>query len=270
MGATIDMYGGKFAYFGRAAEEYEARRLGRLQWRQEHRVIDKLLDTAASGDTVLDVPCGTGRLFPIFRKHSLRYAGADISPAMVDQVPSEYTDGSDFQGFTISEVERLPFEDKSFDHVVSLRFLHFRLPHSTGVTTMTQLCRVARKSVVVQVRIADRKLFGRVADRLAEIVDARARAPVEVTISCWRMLRRVQQTAGWMLRRLGRRHAPLAVFTGDEIPDEPMERSFAPTESGFTEMVDSLGFTVAESYGSVSRWSSVRIYSLRPKGAPRS
>lgn len=65
--------------------------------------------------TLLDLPCGTGRLTEALRARAERYVGADVSAAMLRAGP-----GSSL----LADAGALPFADRSFDVVVCCRLLH--------------------------------------------------------------------------------------------------------------------------------------------------
>ena len=126
------MYEGKLKYHGDEATLYEAKRTARLDWDRENEIIDRLFGQMPAGSKILDVPCGTGRLFPLADAHGHRVLGADISPEMFGQVDSSRLRLTGVQGLVGCDAERLPFADNSFDYVVSLRFFHFELPVETA------------------------------------------------------------------------------------------------------------------------------------------
>jgi ubiquinone/menaquinone biosynthesis C-methylase UbiE len=51
----------------------------------QHEWVARLLRTVPAGGTVLDVPCGTGRYFPLVAAAGLRVAGVDQSAGMLAQ-----------------------------------------------------------------------------------------------------------------------------------------------------------------------------------------
>jgi ubiquinone/menaquinone biosynthesis C-methylase UbiE len=71
---------------------------------------------------ILDIPCGTGRLSIALSHLGYQVSGLDISPAMLQEAISKTSDTLMIP-FTQGDAEALPFADKSFDAVVSLRFL---------------------------------------------------------------------------------------------------------------------------------------------------
>ncbi len=86
-----------------------------------------------SRDTILDVGCGTALYSYLFRF----YTGIDSSQGMLDQANAKVVFG---------EAENLPFEDKSFDIVISVTAIHnFKDPKKA----IQEMKRVARKKVII-------------------------------------------------------------------------------------------------------------------------
>ncbi len=84
-------------------------------------------------ETVLDVGCGTALYAYLFRN----YKGIDPSPGMLDQAKADVIKG---------EAEDLPFEDNSFDNVISITAIHNFNDYKKGVEEME---RVAKKKVII-------------------------------------------------------------------------------------------------------------------------
>ena len=66
-------------YYGQVAKTYNNRK-NNPKWDAEHNAVADMLKTGP----VLDVPCGTGRFFKLYRARGLEYLGADISQDMLD------------------------------------------------------------------------------------------------------------------------------------------------------------------------------------------
>ncbi len=109
--------------------EHIAGLLGRLIWGTDtsvfYRDIARLTELPA-GTRVLDIPCGGGVAFRGLRpEQELDYVAADLSPVMLRRARAE----ADRRGllwidFVEADVEALPFEDRSFDLVVTYTGLH--------------------------------------------------------------------------------------------------------------------------------------------------
>jgi predicted TPR repeat methyltransferase len=62
---------------------------GLLKRRSEWRALDRCLNKIAGIDTVCDVPCGPGRLFPYWSARGLRVIGVELSEAFVAHARAE-------------------------------------------------------------------------------------------------------------------------------------------------------------------------------------
>jgi SAM-dependent methyltransferase len=120
--------------------------LGRVIWGTDtsafYRDISRLSELP-TGTSVLDIPCGGGVAFRGLRaEQELHYVAADLSPVMLRRARAEADRRAiHWIEFAEADVEALPFEDSSFDLVVTYTGLHcFPDPP----TAIAQLARVLR------------------------------------------------------------------------------------------------------------------------------
>lgn len=133
--ATADRYdapGKSAAYAGRnpARTARELRLLARV-W------------PGRPGETVLDLPCGAGRLLPVLRdRFGARVLQADGSLAMLREAAAR-------AAAPRAQADALapPFADRSVDGVVCFRFLH-HLPAEAADRAIAGACAIARRFVV--------------------------------------------------------------------------------------------------------------------------
>jgi SAM-dependent methyltransferase len=119
--------------------------------RRELRCILAALTGVPAGASVLDLPCGTGRLLPALTERGFDVTSADSSPHMVEQAKA-YAGRQGLsvepRRFLVANVMSLPFEDGRFDAVVCNRlFHHFREPQVRR-DALVELRRVSRGPVV--------------------------------------------------------------------------------------------------------------------------
>jgi len=147
--AGYERFRGLFRDSGHAAD-YDRTRFGGffegLNQRIWRRALARLLAAAAPRGLVLDLPCGTGRLAPIFRRLGVEAVGADLSEAMLKVARSK---GSAL--LLAGEAERLPLRDGAVDGVVSLRFLSHP-PEEARARILREMARVSRRFVIVDLR----------------------------------------------------------------------------------------------------------------------
>jgi SAM-dependent methyltransferase len=144
------------------ATTYDSSRFVSARGQQRNRLmlaaIQRAFDKAASLGTPirsgLDLPCGTGRLFPWLLQRQLQFIGADISLEMmqaawskVGSVPSSGVRCTLVQ----CDGEHLPFKDRSFDAVFSLRFM-FHVPREVRIHILQEMARVSRRWLLADVR----------------------------------------------------------------------------------------------------------------------
>jgi len=92
------------------------------------------------------VACGTGRLAPFFLTLGASLTGVDVSPAMLAAARGH---GLEHAAWVAGDAQRLPFASRSFDVVVTTRFLR-HLDASARAPVLREVARVARRFVVVE------------------------------------------------------------------------------------------------------------------------
>jgi SAM-dependent methyltransferase len=136
----------------REAAAYDARRFrswkGRLVDRRERALVDRSLSRAralagAPGrvERILDLPAGTGRLASFLATAGRTVIAADRSLEMLRQ-------GAGYGGSVQVDATTLPFPDRTFDAVVSLRLLG-HLPAAVRRSALIEMRRVSRRFLVV-------------------------------------------------------------------------------------------------------------------------
>jgi ubiquinone/menaquinone biosynthesis C-methylase UbiE len=139
----------------RARTNYDPRKAHAYQHRKVHKHANemKLLDRAFAlipkDHTVLDVPCGGGRVFLRLAERGYKVRGADLSDNMIAYA-QENADKAGL-GITVEkqDIEALSFADQSVDTIVCFRlFQHFPTP-AIRQRAVSEICRVARQYVVM-------------------------------------------------------------------------------------------------------------------------
>jgi SAM-dependent methyltransferase len=116
--------------------------------RSERAAIRTLL-AQVSADKVLDIPCGTGKLAPVFAEKTYQIVAADISPEMIELAREAYLGAAHSRvRFEIADATALPKDFKgAFDLVVCLRLLH-RVPLPIAHSILNQFAGCARFAIV--------------------------------------------------------------------------------------------------------------------------
>lgn len=130
----------------------EARYYDLLAWLltlgRERAFRDRLVELAAvqSGESVLDVGCGTGTLAIAAKRRvgsSGTVVGIDASPEMIERAKQKALNAGVAVRFEVAIVEALPFPDASFDVVFNTLMLH-HLPRPVREQCARQMRRVIK------------------------------------------------------------------------------------------------------------------------------
>ena len=88
-------------------------------------VIDQIMKGRyVPSDKILEAGCGGGRNMDWFVKNNFQIYGIDQSKAAILNLKSKYPDLQE-ERLQIAMVEKIPFEDNYFNHVISSAVLHF-------------------------------------------------------------------------------------------------------------------------------------------------
>jgi ubiquinone/menaquinone biosynthesis C-methylase UbiE len=180
--------------------------------RLEKELLEHLLITLPSGQTILEVGCGTGRFTRWFAEQGLGTLGLDVSLPMLDE--AQRLGGA---RFVRGDAAALPFDDSEFDLVALITALEFV---EDPELVLAEAVRVARRGLLLGVlnqhswlavyRQASRSAVWRVA-RFFSVSDlehlvSRAAGPRLQSV-CWR-------TTLWPLPFLGHLPLPWGAFIG--------------------------------------------------------
>jgi ubiquinone/menaquinone biosynthesis C-methylase UbiE len=122
---------------------------GKFTDRLEKNAIEKALNKTGLGSGVaLDIPCGTGRITELLAKKGFNVVASDISEAMMQHAIERNKPFGDSVKFTKADIEKLEFEDNSFDVVLTIRLIH-HVPASLHLSILSGLKRVTRRWVII-------------------------------------------------------------------------------------------------------------------------
>jgi hypothetical protein len=126
-------------YYGHEAETYDAQRRETTRWKIEQQAVEDFV----SEGPVLDIPLGTGRYVPIYRRKGLEFFGVDLSRDMLSV--AEQTNGTlpCAQGSILSQ----PCDDEVYATAVCTRLMDWLCP-SDMIAAINELRRVARTLIV--------------------------------------------------------------------------------------------------------------------------
>jgi 2-polyprenyl-3-methyl-5-hydroxy-6-metoxy-1,4-benzoquinol methylase len=134
------------------ATQYDQRRFagwrGRLgDWLDKHALELAFAHVPQAGGTVLDVPCGTGRITVYLAESGYKVLGADISAEMMKVARHRSTDYNVPMGFVQTDAASLPFRNDSFMCATAIRFMG-HIPSATRIQILRELARVSRGCII--------------------------------------------------------------------------------------------------------------------------
>ena len=138
----------------RDAAAYERRRYppGYFTEYKRRQDVRTLFESVGPGPLdVLDIPCGSGRLFAPMAARGYRVVGADLSAEMLEAAHRRQPDRA-LRGLVRCDAAALPFRDRSFDLVVCMRFLYYFDP-AGRIGLIREMARVARRGLLLQYRL---------------------------------------------------------------------------------------------------------------------
>jgi hypothetical protein len=117
------------------------------RWRwtdaREKAIVAEFLSLAPPGSVGIDVPCGTGRFFSVYRSRNLDWVGVDASLAMARLSREEGPK------VVVGDAAELPFKAGSFYFCTCIRLLHRIRDPRIRVRILRELARVCRGPILV-------------------------------------------------------------------------------------------------------------------------
>lgn len=99
--------------------------------------IENLAQYLSSGDKILDLGCGNGRLIEILKDKNIDYFGIDFSEKLIETAREDYPEAK----FQVADALNLPFPENFFDKVISIRVL----PHIPSKEFRLQFLREVKR-----------------------------------------------------------------------------------------------------------------------------
>ncbi|MEO7313860.1 MAG: class I SAM-dependent methyltransferase [Ginsengibacter sp.] len=94
-------------------------------------------------DKILEAGCGGGRNMNWFVKNNFQVYGIDQSEAAILNLRSKYPDLEE-EKLKVGMIEKIPFEDNYFDHIISSAVLHFAKSETHFKDMMGEMLRVLK------------------------------------------------------------------------------------------------------------------------------
>ncbi len=102
--------------------------------------FEELKKYIKESERVLDLGCGNGRLFELFKDKSIKYVGVDFSKKLIEKAKKKY--GNHFQ---IADIFSLPFSDNYFDSIWSIAVFHHVPSKQLRLKALKEIKRVLKK-----------------------------------------------------------------------------------------------------------------------------
>jgi ubiquinone/menaquinone biosynthesis C-methylase UbiE len=148
--SQLEVYAGARRQDERAesyATKYDRELHKRISSYFERRAIRRALAITAVHDaTVLDVPCGAGRLTPLLAPVSSLLVSCDYSPAMLRQFRRAHS-----RPCFVGSAFDLPFADRAFDVVFSARLSHHIASDERRADYLREVMRISGRWVIATV-----------------------------------------------------------------------------------------------------------------------
>jgi ubiquinone/menaquinone biosynthesis C-methylase UbiE len=149
-GGSTGAYERRYQDFERARSynlKYERELFKRLSTRREHRLLKRLLDRAGRCATLLEIPCGGGRISGQLSGAANLLIHADIGLGQVLFAESRAEQGQPRVWMTASALH-IPLRDAAVDGAVCIRLSHHLAAADQRERLLLELLRVARRYVI--------------------------------------------------------------------------------------------------------------------------
>lgn len=104
--------------YRKLAEEFSATRA--YPW-SDLQALNKYFENVSS---VLDLACGNGRVYELFRNKDINYTGIDNCEKLIEIAKERYSNEINPPQFLIGDVLNLPFKEEKFDLILAVAALH--------------------------------------------------------------------------------------------------------------------------------------------------
>jgi SAM-dependent methyltransferase len=186
-------------------------------------------------DKVLDVACGTGNLTLPAARTGAKVTGVDIAPNLLEQARARAAEEGLQIEFDEGDVEQLPYEDGSFDWVVTMFGAMFAPRPEQTASELVRVCRSGGN--IVMANWTPEGFVG----KMFKVVSGHAPPPPGlVPPVLWGSEDVVRQRLreGISNLKLTRRTIPIAYPLADSSVVEFFRRYFGPIQNAFAQLDD--------------------------------
>ena len=129
------------------ADKYTQRKSGKN--RQEMALIKSALPALNNVKTLLDAPCGTGRMTIMLSRNGYQVTGIDLGKAAVDVAKRELAKAGCDAELLQADIEHLPWPPRHFDAVLCFRLFHHFPDARTRAAMIHHICDAADNYVLL-------------------------------------------------------------------------------------------------------------------------
>lgn len=140
-------YPAKSMYTEEVSQAYQQRHPARHH--KEIRLIDMAMGMVPKSHTILDLPCGGGRVFTHLAQLGYKVAAADYSDSMLEIARENAKKAHVECVVEKQDIENLTYPDKVFDSIICFRLFHHFPSARIRQKAASELCRVSREYVLV-------------------------------------------------------------------------------------------------------------------------
>ena len=115
----------------------------------EMALVDKAFSEIDNAISVLDIPCGCGRISIHLAKKGFQCTGSEISDAMISIAKKEIAKENLFCDVDKIDIEKMEYDNESFDAIICFRLFHHFPTSEIRKRVIDELCRVAKKYVLI-------------------------------------------------------------------------------------------------------------------------
>lgn len=145
-------YEAKGDYVRQEASNYDAIRFssykGRMYDNLQKNIIKKIVKALPRGLSVLDLPCGTGRVSEVITRFTPNLVCADISEDMLDVARRKLAPHNTNIVYRVIDAEKIEFPDSSFDLVTTIKLMHL-IPYDVQARVLREVVRVSKRWIIV-------------------------------------------------------------------------------------------------------------------------
>ncbi|HOK35578.1 MAG TPA: class I SAM-dependent methyltransferase [Candidatus Pacearchaeota archaeon] len=130
--------------YNEGAEQFSRAR--QFTWKEMNFLFDNYLQP---GDKVLDLGCGNGRFYEVFKGKKVEYFGIDNCEALINIAKEKYPEGN----FKLADAISLPFPNEFFDKVYAIALLHHIPSNELRLKVLTEARRVLKKGGILIITV---------------------------------------------------------------------------------------------------------------------